>query len=103
MNETLHTAHAGTLHNGGQRRRRHKLARAQAREPADMADDKDFTIEETRNAVTSMDKKKAPGKDGITGEIYKSTFEIFPRYITHRRKMTSGTAVISGRNVGTTV
>jgi len=59
----------------------HKLARAQAREPADTAEDKDFTIEETRNAVASMDKKKAPGEDGITGEIYKSTFEIFPRYI----------------------
>jgi hypothetical protein len=39
----------------------HKLARAQAQEPADTAEDKDFTIVGTRNAVASMDKKKAPG------------------------------------------
>jgi len=25
---------------------------------------------------------KTPGEDGITGEIYKSVFEIFPIYIT---------------------
>jgi hypothetical protein len=29
-----------------------------------------------------MENKKAPGEDGITGEIYKSTFEIFLSYIT---------------------
>jgi len=29
-----------------------------------------------------LGNKKAPGEDGITGEIYKSAFEIFPRYIT---------------------
>ena len=46
----------------------HKLARARACEPVDSADDKDFTVEETRNVVESMDKKKAPGEDGITGE-----------------------------------
>jgi hypothetical protein len=54
----------------------HKLARAQALEPADTDDDIDFTVEETRNAVAGMDKKKAPGEDGITGEVYKSAFEI---------------------------
>jgi len=29
-----------------------------------------------------MDNKKAPGEDGITGDIYKQTFETFPKYIT---------------------
>ena len=29
-----------------------------------------------------MDTKKAPGEDGITGEVYQSAFEIFPRFIT---------------------
>ena len=29
-----------------------------------------------------MGDKKAPGEDGITAEIYKSTFEILPNYIT---------------------
>jgi hypothetical protein len=60
----------------------HKIATAQALEPADTGNDIDFTVEETRNAVSSMDKKKAPGEDGITGEVYKSVFEVFPRYIT---------------------
>jgi hypothetical protein len=59
----------------------HKLATAQALEAPDTDDDTDFTVEETRNAVASMDKKKAPGEDGITGEVYKSAFEDFPRYI----------------------
>jgi hypothetical protein len=29
-----------------------------------------------------MGYKKAPDEDGITGEIYKCTFEILPTYIT---------------------
>jgi hypothetical protein len=60
----------------------HKLARAQALEPADTDNDIEFTVEESRNAVASMDKKKAPVEDGITGEVYKSAFEVFSRYIT---------------------
>jgi len=56
----------------------HKQARAQALEPAATGDDIDFTVEETRNAVASMDKKKAPGEDGIIGELFKITFEFFP-------------------------
>jgi len=60
----------------------HKQARTQSQEPVDTADDKDFTIEEIRNAVVNMENKKAPGEDRITGEIYKSTFKIFPSCIT---------------------
>jgi len=48
----------------------------------DTADDKDFTLAEIRNAIESMGNKNAPGEDGITGEIYESSFEIFPNYIT---------------------
>jgi len=44
--------------------------------------DIDFTVEETRNDVASINKKKAPGEDGITGEVYKSAFEVLPRFIT---------------------
>jgi hypothetical protein len=29
-----------------------------------------------------LGNKKAPGEDGITGEINKNAFEIFPKYIT---------------------
>ena len=60
----------------------HKIARSRAREPVDTADDKCFTVEETRRVITSMDNKKAPGIDGITGEVYKSVFEILPEYLT---------------------
>jgi hypothetical protein len=60
----------------------HKLASAQALEPAETEDDIHFTVEETRNRVASMDKKEAPGEDGITGEVYKSACEVFRRYIT---------------------
>ena len=60
----------------------HKLARARAREPMDKADDEQFTVEETRSVIKSMDNMKAPGVDGITGEVYKSIFETFPEYLT---------------------
>jgi len=59
-----------------------KLARAQTLEPADTEDDKDFTVEKTRNAVASMKKKKASGVDGITGKVFKSAFDILPKYIS---------------------
>jgi len=29
-----------------------------------------------------LGNKKAPGEDGITSDIYKNAFEIFPKYIT---------------------
>jgi hypothetical protein len=45
-------------------------------------DNREFTLAQIRNAVESMNKKKAPGEDGITGEIFKQAFEIFPKYIT---------------------
>jgi hypothetical protein len=60
----------------------HQLVRTQTQDTADIADDKYFTIQEIRNAVRSMGNIKAPGEDGITSEIYKIAFEIFPNYIT---------------------
>jgi hypothetical protein len=38
----------------------HKQVIAQVQEPVNSADDKEFTIEEIRNAAESMDNKKAP-------------------------------------------
>jgi len=55
----------------------HKQATPQALKPAAIYDVA-FTVEEPRNAVASMDKKKAPGEDGIIGELFKITFEFFP-------------------------
>ena len=60
----------------------HKQARTLSQHPIDTDDDKEFTVEEIRNAVASMGDKKAPGEDVVTAEIYKSTFEIFPNYVT---------------------
>jgi hypothetical protein len=60
----------------------HTQARTQSQEPMDTAYDKDFNIEEIRNAVESMGNKTAPREDRIMCEIYKSIFEIFPSYIT---------------------
>ena len=56
----------------------HKLARSQTLEPADTDHNKDFTVEETSNAVASMKINRAPGEDGITGEMFKSAFDILP-------------------------
>ena len=58
----------------------HKQVRAQSQESVSLPDDREFTIAEIRNAIESMDNKK--GEDGITGEIFKQTFEIFAKFIT---------------------
>jgi len=60
----------------------HKQVGAQAQQPTTTADDREFTIEEIRDAIESMDNKKASGKDGITGDIYNHTFQILPNSIT---------------------
>ena len=60
----------------------HKQIRAQTQGTVNAPDDREFTLAEVKNAVESMNNKKAPGEDGITGEIFKQTFDIFPKYIT---------------------
>jgi hypothetical protein len=59
-----------------------KKIRTQSQGTVNTSDDREFTLAETRNVVESMNTKKAPGEDGITGEIFKQVFEIFPKYIT---------------------
>jgi hypothetical protein len=60
----------------------HKQVRTKSQDPIDMADDKEFIVEEIKNVISSMGSNKAPGEDEITSETYKSTFLILPRYIT---------------------
>lgn len=60
----------------------HKQIRAQAQGTVNTPNDREFTLAEIRNVTESMNNKKAPGEDGITGEIYRQTFQIFPKYIT---------------------
>jgi hypothetical protein len=47
-----------------------------------MADDREFTIEEVRNTGESMNHNKAPGDDGITGDIYNYAFKMLPKFFT---------------------
>jgi hypothetical protein len=42
----------------------HRLARTQSQDPVDTADDKDFTLEEIRNAIESMGNKKRQENTG---------------------------------------
>jgi len=42
----------------------------------------EFTSAGIRNAVESINNKKAPGEDDITGEIFKQAFKTFPKYTT---------------------
>ena len=45
-------------------------------------DDGEFTSEDIGRVIEGMNNKKAPGEDGITEEIYKLTFKVFPKSIT---------------------
>ena len=60
----------------------HKQIRVQIQGTVTTPDDREFTLVEIRNAVASLNNKKAPGEDGITGEIFNQAFETFPKYIT---------------------
>jgi hypothetical protein len=49
----------------------HKQIRAQSQGTVNTPFDREFSLAEIRNAVESMNNKKAPGEHGITGEIFK--------------------------------
>jgi len=59
-----------------------KQIRAPSQGTVNTTDDREFNLAENKNAVESMNNKKAPGEDDITGEISKEAFETFPKYIT---------------------
>jgi len=60
----------------------HKQVTDITNRPINTPDDCEFTREEIRRVIEGMDNKKAPGEDGITAEIHKQTFKIFPKSIT---------------------
>jgi hypothetical protein len=51
-------------------------------EPIDTEDDRDFSTEEIRQTIMSIDHKKAPEEDGITSRILMWTFDRFPQIVT---------------------
>jgi hypothetical protein len=55
----------------------HKLIRKSIEEPIVTDDDSNFTTEEIRKVIKSIDYKKARGKDRISNKILLLTFEIF--------------------------
>lgn len=60
----------------------HKNTRALAREDIHTEDDKEFTVQQVKNVVMSMDKNNGPEEDGIPSEVFKGVVEILPRYMT---------------------
>ena len=60
----------------------HKQVRDITARPPNTPDDRKFTRENIRKLIEGMNNKKAPGENGITTEIYKLTFKIFPKSIT---------------------
>jgi hypothetical protein len=56
----------------------HKQIRAQAKEPIQTTEDREYTTEEVKNAIAELKHKKAPGEDSITAEIYQRVYKQFP-------------------------
>jgi hypothetical protein len=59
----------------------HKGVRAKSKEPIRTADDREFTPTEVRNAIYDLKHNKAPGEDGITGDIYQRVYTQVPTTI----------------------
>ena len=57
----------------------HKHIRELTDKQPNTPDDREFTREEIGRLIEGMNNKKAQGEDGITAEIYKLTFKIFPK------------------------
>jgi hypothetical protein len=60
----------------------HMTIREQTKQPLYTTDDKEFTKEEVRQVIESLQPKKAPGPDGITNEIVKLVFKALPTTMT---------------------
>jgi len=55
----------------------HKQIRTHTQQPTTRANDREFTIEEIRDAIESMDNKKAPGKTASTATFKTTRFKYY--------------------------
>ena len=60
----------------------HRTIRDQTKQPLYTMDDKEFTKEEVKQVIESLQPKKAPGPNGITNEIIKLVFKEIPKTMT---------------------
>jgi hypothetical protein len=60
----------------------HKSVRCLVGQPADTEDDREFTKDEVANTIATMNNNKAPGTNGISGNIYKQVFNTVPNFVT---------------------
>jgi hypothetical protein len=60
----------------------HKAVQTLVEQPVNTEDDREFTKEELGNTIASMNNNKAPGTDGITGNIYKQVFNMVQTIVT---------------------
>jgi hypothetical protein len=60
----------------------HKLIRAQTKTPITTEADEQFTPAEIKDAINGMNKKKAPGVDGIMSDILQRAFNLLPKSTT---------------------
>jgi len=57
----------------------HRTIREQTKQPLYTMDEKEFTKEEVKQVIESLQPKKAPGPNGITNEIIKLIFKEIPK------------------------
>jgi hypothetical protein len=67
---------------GEEENQHHKNIRKMIGEPVYTRDDAEFTQGEIKQTIEIFNRKKAPGTDRITSDIYLRTLNKFPRMVT---------------------
>jgi hypothetical protein len=57
----------------------HKQIREQAKEPIQTKEDREYTMEDVKNAIAELKHKKAQGENSITAEIFQRVYKQFPK------------------------
>jgi len=67
---------------GEEENQHHKNTRKMIEKPIYTSDDAEFTQGEIKQKIEILKRKKAPGMDGITSDIFLRTFNKFPGLVT---------------------